>query len=216
MKKTILFLALFVSFTAISFAQSDKYMGAMQKNLAMVDSAFANPPNLLSLSNNFERIGATEKSQWLPYYYAALFQVNYGFRANDMSGGDPIADKAESLLNNADSLSPANSEIQTVKSMIATLRMLVNPMQRYMQYSSVISAAIASAERLDPSNPRPYYLTAQTLKNTPEQFGGGCETAMEQATIAKEKFATFKPSTLLSPNWGSMQNEGMIKDCGGK
>lgn len=216
MKKTILFLALMVSFTAFSYAQSDKYMGAMQKNLSMMDTAFANPSSLLSVSNNFERIATAEKNQWLPYYYAALSQVNYGFRAGDMSGGDPIADKAESLLNKADSLSPNNSEISLIKAMIGSVRMLVNPQARYMQMAGAVEAALKTAEAQDPANPRPYYYKAQTLKKTPEQFGGGCDAAMEQANIAKEKFASFKPASPMAPTWGAQQNEAIIKDCQGK
>lgn len=216
MKKSILFLALFVSVTAMSYAQSDKYMGAMQKNLSMMDTAFANPSSLLSVSNNFERIATAEKNQWLPYYYAALSQVNYGFRSGDMSGGDPIADKAESLLHKADSLSPNNSEISMLKAMTSTVRMLVNPQGRYMEMADVVEAALKTAEAQDPANPRPYYFKAQTLKNTPEQFGGGCDAAMEQANIAKEKFASFKVSSPMAPTWGAQQNEAIMKDCQGK
>ncbi len=216
MKKTILFLALFVSLTAISYAQSDKYISAMQKNLATMDTAFAHPSSLLSVSNNFERIATAEKDQWLPYYYAALAQVNYGFRSGNMSGGDPIADKAESLLHKADSLSPNNSEISMLKAMTGTVRMLVNPQGRYIEMIGVVEAALKSAEAQDPANPRPYYFKAQTLKNTPDQFGGGCDAAMEQANIAKEKFASFKPTSPMAPSWGAEQNAALIKDCQGK
>ncbi|MFZ1528500.1 MAG: hypothetical protein WAT19_07115 [Ferruginibacter sp.] len=212
MKKILLFTA-FAACCFSSFAQSEKYMNAMKANITAMDTAFKNPANLLSLANSFERIANAEKQQWLPYYYAALLQVNHGFMSGDMSGMDPVADKAEVLLNKADSLSPANSEISVVKAMIATARMVVNPMQRYMEFGPVIDAQLEKAKQLDPTNPRPYYYKAENLKNTPEQFGGGCATALPELQKAKERFDLFKPASELHPNWGLSRTEMLIKEC---
>ena len=90
--------------------------------------------NLLDLANNFERIATAEKNQWLAYYYAALCQVNYTYMEQDKTKIDAIADKATELINKADALQPNNSEISCIKSMIASSHMMVNPMQRYMEY----------------------------------------------------------------------------------
>ena len=133
MKKLILCTAFIIS-SLLSFAQSEKYIAAMKSNIADVDSSFKTPAALISLANNFERIATAEKNQWLPYYYAAFCQVNSGLTDPDKSKSDAIADKATAMLNKADSLEPNNSEISCIKSMIATCHMLVNPMQRYMEY----------------------------------------------------------------------------------
>ena len=71
MKKSLL-LSLFAIISLASFSQSDKYVAAMQKNIAAIDTSFRTPPALLALANNFERIAVAEKNQWLPYYYAAF------------------------------------------------------------------------------------------------------------------------------------------------
>jgi hypothetical protein len=184
----------------------------MKKNLSSVDSA-SSPQSVLALSDNFERIGIAEKSQWLPYYYASLMQVRYGFMQSDMSGADPIADRAEKLLNKADSISPKNSEISCVKAMIATLRMLVNPMQRYMEQGPVIEQDLESAKAQDATNPRPYLLKGENLKNTPVQFGGGCDAAKETLATAKEKFATFKAASDIAPSWGAQRLQKLLDDC---
>ena len=128
MKK--LFLSTILLFSAIIlFAQSDKYTTAMKKNLAAMDTSFKNPTELLTVANNFERIAVAEKSQWLPYYYAAFCQVNYGFLLQDKDKVDGFADKATVLIAKADSISPNNSEISCIKSMIASCHMMVNPQQ---------------------------------------------------------------------------------------
>ena len=212
MKKSILFLSVMIV-SICSFAQSEKYVAAMKNNIAAIDTSFKNPQNLLSLANNFERIATAEKNQWLPYYYAALCQVNYTYMEQDKSKVDAIADKATSLINKADSLQPENSEISCIKSMIASSHMMVNPMQRYMEYGQVIASELDNAMKQDPSNPRPYYLKGQGLKYTPEQFGGGCKTAASLLQTAMEKFTAFKPASDLVPNWGMKRTEMLLNEC---
>ena len=196
-----------------SFAQSEKYMAAMKNNIAAIDTSFKNPQNLLSLANNFERIATAEKNQWLPYYYAALCQVNYTYMEQDKSKVDAIADKATSLINKADSLQPENSEISCIKSMIASSHMMVNPMQRFMEYGQLSATELDNAMKQDPSNPRPYYLKGQGLKYTPEQFGGGCKTAAPLLQTAMNKFTAFKPASDLVPNWGMKRTEMLLNEC---
>ena len=60
MKRIILFAGLLLASTFM-FAQSEKYTAAMKKNLEALDTSFRNPPSLLIVSNNFERIAAAEK-----------------------------------------------------------------------------------------------------------------------------------------------------------
>ena len=212
MKK--IFLIITILFIAVaSFAQSEKYTAAMKTNIAMIDSAFKDPAQLLSLANTFERIAVAEKIQWLPYYYAAYCQVNNGFFEKDKSKVDEIADKASTLIAKADSLMPKNSEISCIKSMIASCHMMVNPMQRYLEYGEASNGNIEAAMEQDPANPRPYMLRGQALKFTPEQFGGGCGTAKPELQKALDRFVAFKPASELHPNWGKAYTENLIKEC---
>lgn len=212
MKNSILFISLMIG-SVCSFAQSEKYMSAMKNNIAAIDTSFRNPQNLLGLANNFERIALAEKNQWLPYYYAAFCQVNYTYMEPDKSKVDAIADKATSLINKADSLQAQNSEISCIKSMIASSHMMVNPMQRYMEYGPVGASEIENAMKQDPSNPRPYYLKGQGLKYTPEQFGGGCKTAAPLLQTAMDKFGAFQPASAIAPNWGKQRTEMLLNEC---
>lgn len=212
MKKILLIVAV-VFMAATSFAQSDKFVASMKTNIAAIDSSFKNPMNLLTLANNFERIATAEKTQWLPYYYAALCQVYYTYMEQDKSKVDAIADKATELINKADALQPNNSEISCIKSMIASAHMMVNPMQRYMEYGPESQGHIDAAMQQDPTNPRPEFLTGQGLKYTPEQFGGGCVTAKPVLLSALEKFNKFKPASDLHPAWGKQRTELLLSEC---
>ena len=210
--KKIFFALLSLAVVTQGFAQSEKFTKAMTTNIAQFDSA-KTADDMLAVSASFERIGDAEKTQWLPYYYASLSEVIYAFMKNDMANNDAFAQKAEQLLNKADAAQPNNSEISVVKAMIATLRMLVNPQQRWQQYGAVIQTELEKAKKEDPTNPRPYYLQGQNLRNTPEQFGGGCATAKPMLEEAIKKFDAFKPASDIAPNWGKSQTQKVLDGC---
>ncbi len=208
MKQTIFLTAFLFLFTAIGFAQSEKYQKAMGERIALVEVT-RDPAALKDLSAAFERIADAEKTQWLPYYYAALSQANAGMAGMDgsLSGGkasvvDPVADKAEQLLDKAEALSKDNSEIYIVRKMIASLRMMADPQSRFMTYGPKAAEALAMAKKLNPENPRVYLLEGQDKFFTPEQYGGSKEEAKKLFEAAMQKFAAFKPATPLDPSWG--------------
>ncbi|MGN6417258.1 MAG: hypothetical protein ACTHMC_07195, partial [Pseudobacter sp.] len=167
----------------------------------------------LASSAAFERIADAEKNQWLPYYYAAYTNCLYTLIKNDAANNDQYADKIEALLAKADALSPNNSEVSVIKAIVATIRMIVNPMQRYQQYGPAIEKALNESKTQDPNNPRPYFITGQNLRYTPEQFGGGCATAKPILEEAAKKYESFKPASELHPNWGKKQVEELIAGC---
>lgn len=214
MKKLFVFtVALFMGATAL-FAQTDKYAAAMAENLKAIEVAFKNPSELLALANKFERIGNAEKTQWLPFYWAAYCQVNYAYmQQEDKSKIDALADKATELINKADALQPNNSEISAIRSMIATSKLMVDPMSRYMEYGAESQKQLDLAIKQDPTNPRPEFLIGQSLKYTPEQFGGGCKPALEKFEASMKKFETFKAASDYHPNWGKEYLQTLIDDC---
>ncbi|MDQ3277386.1 MAG: hypothetical protein M3Q06_03610 [Bacteroidota bacterium] len=204
MKKVLFSLALLLSFSAL-MAQSEKFVRAMQDKIVAVDSV-RSTGELLALSAAFERIGDAEKTQWLPYYYAALAQVNaaymLGMENLKPEKVDPMADKAEALLTKAEANVQKNSEIFVLKKMIASLRMLGDPMNRWQTYGPQAAEALQTAKALNPENPRIFLLEAQDKFFTPEQFGGSKAEAKKLFEEALKKYEVFKPATSLDPVWG--------------
>ncbi len=207
-----LLLAVLALTTMTVYSQSDRYKQAMTANIKKIDSA-KTADDLLAVSAAFERIAEAEKNQWLPYYYAAFTQTLYAFQKNTPSSNDAFADKAEQLLNKASELEKNNSEIACVKAMVATLRMIVDPQNRWQTYGPSIEQEIAAAKTQDPNNPRPYYLQGQNLRFTPEQFGGGCAPAKPLLEEAMKKYEAFKPASELHPNWGQGELSRLIEGC---
>ena len=212
MKKTIFILsALFVA--GFSFAQMpEKFVKAMETKIAAVDTT-TTVQGLTDLANAFERIADAEKNQWLAYYYAAFCNASAGIMAGaggDMMAAkadktDPYADKADAQIKKAEALAKNNSEIFIVKKMIATLRMIGDPMNRYMTYGPEAQAMLDEAKKLNPQNPRVYLLEGQDKFYTPEQFGGSKAEAKVLFEKAQTLYSTFKPETNIHPNWGKNQ-----------
>lgn len=205
--KQILFFLIANTLLVTAFAQSEKYIKAMEANVQIIETT-RKVEDLRNLANSFERIAEAEKTQWQPYYYAALAQVNAGFSvSNGQMGGladklDPIASKAEELINKAEALSKDNAEIYIIKKMIATLRMMADPQNRYMQCGPQAQQALETARKLDPNNPRVYLLEGQDKFYTPEQYGGSKTEAKRLFETALSKFETFKPASSIDPAWG--------------
>ncbi len=208
MKKQFLLVAACIA-TLTGFSQSEKYTKAMEQLVPQVDTT-KTVDGLTSLANSFQRIADAEKNQWLPYYYAALSHVSaaYMMGMGQMGMGDktdPVADQAEALLKKAEELGKDNSEIYCVKKMIASLRLIADPQNRYMTYGPAAVEALATAKSLDPSNPRVTLLEAQDKLFTPEQFGGSKTEAKALFEEAIKKYETFKPASNLHPTWGLSQ-----------
>ena len=203
-------LSILLSVVAVTgFAQSDKFTAAMQKNLALLDSA-KTAQDLTAVSNAFERVGDAEKTQWLPYYYAALAQTNIGWMSPNTEK-DQVAEKANALIAKAEAIEK-NAEIYTLKNMSATIQMMVDPMSRWQTYGAQAGTALQQAIKLDPNNPRPYYLQGMSIFNTPEQFGGGKAKAKAIFEKAVELYKAEKPKPLY-PHWGQKEAESMLAKC---
>jgi hypothetical protein len=211
MKKTIFILMTSLLGTAV-FAQSDKFVKAMEALVPAVDTTHSLEA-LADLANSFERIANAEKTQWLPYYYAAFCYISkanmlYVEQKNDQI--DPLMDKAEPLLAKAEELQKDNSEIYCLKKMFNTGKMMADPMNRFMTYGPAAAEALETAKKLNPENPRVYLLEGQDKFYTPEQYGGSKEDAKKLFDEAMKKFESFKPESTIHPAWGLPQLKFMM------
>lgn len=207
--KKIVCIAL-ITFTATAlFAQNEKYVKAMEAKLSQMDTT-KNVAGLIELSNAFQRIGDAEKTQWLPYYYAALCLTTGGWMDVNMDR-DANAAKVRDLCSKAEAIEN-NAELCAIRNMAATQQMLVDPQTRWMTYGQEADAALKKGLELDPNNPRLYYLKAAGIFNTPEQFGGGKSKAKPVLEKALELYKAEKAAP-LHPRWGKKQTEDMLAQC---
>jgi hypothetical protein len=207
--KRILFIATLLS-TVTLMAQT-KYETAMQNGLNNT-KAIKTPQEANTLAAYFERIGDAEKTQWLPYYYAAN---NYILAAwmGAATDKDKAAEKINKLITKAEAIEKENSEIYCLKQQLAVLQLTVDPSNRWQAFGAKASEAIAKAKILDPTNPRPYFLEGQYLLNVPEAFGGGKAVAKKIFEKAISLYSVNKPASALHPSWGKAETEKALAAC---
>lgn len=208
MKKFLFSIALFA--TIALQAQSDKYVPAMKDNFKMQDNA-KTTEDFQKVSATFERIGDAEKTQWLPYYYAALALTTPAWTDANIDK-DANAQKIIALCDKADALTTTNedkAEIFSIRNMAATQQMLVDPQSRFMSYGQEAAADLQKGMQLDPNNPRLYYLQGMSIYGTPPQFGGGADKAKPIFEKAMELFKDATPKPLY-PDWGMKQTEEVL------
>ncbi len=202
-------LAIFLFSSLIVKAQSDKYVQAMETNINALSDA-KTVAELQATSNNFLRIAEAEKTQWLPYYYAALAQAFIGYM--DQSGDkDVLGNYGRSILEKAEAIEK-NGETYAVRYMLANIQMMVDPMTRWQTYGMQATEALNSGKKLDPENPRIYYLQGVNLFYTPEQFGGGKVAAKPLLEKSVELYNAASPKPLY-PKWGKPQAEKVLAEC---
>lgn len=208
MKKIFSVIALL---SVLTLNAQTKYESAMQNGFAKLKET-KGADDLQALGAYYERIAEAEKTQWLPYYYAARHYTISAFM-NPAADKDKVASKVSELINKAETIEPANAEIYCLKQQVAVMQLLVDPMSRWQTFGAQASEAIAKAKEIDPSNPRPYLLEGQYLMNVPEAFGGGKAVAKKLFERSLELFSGFKPSSALHPNWGKEQAEQLLAAC---
>lgn len=211
-KSTFLFLTA-CTFTVAAFSQSEKYVAAMQKNLQLFDSA-KTAEDYTKMANTFERIGDAEKTQWAPYYYAALALSSSGWMPQ-VQDKDANAEMMLAFCTKAEAIAPddiAKSEIETVRNMAATQQMMVNPQARWGTYGKAAGEALQKAIKLNANNPRVYYLQGMSMMGTPVQFGGGKDKAKPLFEKAVQLYNEQK-SQQLYPHWGQKQTTEALAQC---
>ena len=206
--KPLLFLVVTLVSVA-AFSQSDKYAQAMQKNLSILDSA-KTAADLNASSAAFERVGDAEKTQWLPYYWAAMAKVRIGWTDNSVDK-DKLADEVKAICTKGEAIND-NAEFASIRNMAATQQMLVNPQERWQTYGQEAAAALQKGMQMDPNNPRLYYLQGMSVFNTPEQFGGGKDKAKPIFQKAVDLYKTQEKKPLY-PTWGAEQADEMLAKC---
>lgn len=211
MKKYLLSFALaFMSLTA--FAQAD-YEKAMKENIAKIETSKTSE-EFTVLINNFHRLCGGNENNWLPLYYAGLSNIQKGralMKEGKTQDVDFYASQAEKYIGAASHVAPTdNAEIHLLSKMAYSLKMMVNPQQRYMTDGAKATEELKKAEKLDPNNPRIALIKAEDTYFTPEQYGGSKTKGIEQFKDALAKFNSYTPKSALDPNWGKAEAEYFV------
>ncbi len=206
MKKLIFAMCLMTGIIAFSQTAYDK---VMTEKIASIEK-HQTADEFTALANDFKRIGDKEKTQWLPYYYAAFSTIQKGrmtMREGKLADLDPIAADAQKSLDLAMDLSKDNAENLILQKMIHGLKMMVDPQARFMSEGMLAADALSKAEKIDAGNPRITLMKAEDTYFTPEQFGGSKARGLELFQKSLDQFKIYKTKSALDPSWGKGEAE---------
>jgi hypothetical protein len=211
--KRLITTILLICTVAFTFAQNGDYTARLEASVKKLDQS-ESVRDFQDLEKAFVQIGNTQKTEWLPYYYAALCNARIGFLLQDDGEKiEPYSVRGEAQIKKSESLakgdSKALSEIYVVQAMIYRTKVFISPMTMGRQFGPLSDQFLKKAQKLDAENPRAFYLEAWTKYYTPKLWGGDKELAKELAEKAIQKL----PATAFGvmPHWGKVESEALLR-----
>ena len=185
---------------------------SLSKTLMKMDSV-QNLSQMMSVSAQFDMIASKWENEWSSNYYAAYAKVISSFIVQDSKKKDLFLDEADKYLEKVKTIDSQNDETWVLAALITNARISVDGQNRGMQYGGIFNQNMSKAEKINPDNPRIYYLKGTSLFYTPEMYGGGKALAKPLFEKAKDLFAKESKTSVLKPVWGEKQNLDYLKQC---
>lgn len=207
--RTTLFSLLTLLFTSPVFAAD--YEATMKANVLKLNEA-KTVAEFTVLAAQFERVANAEPAKWLPRYYVAYCYVS-AITMNKLEAEEihKQLDIAQKQLDMLEKSYKNESEILVLQAFVYQMR--ITDMAKGMKYSMLAGEKLDEAEKLNPNNPRVYYLRGMNTFHTPKAFGGGKEKAKPLFEKAKSLFGSQHPVSSIEPNWGEYHNNQMLAEC---
>ena len=194
---------------AIMLAQSSKKIPpdtALLQSIIQLQKALDewNKKKMLQARATFEQLLAYSNDQWLVHYYIALsdlYLTQYHLSSKEkdevkkyIKDGIENLERSIKLKENfADSYALLANLYGMEISLSPTKGIILGPR---------INSVLATAEKLEPNNPRVHLVAGISAFHTPKLFGGGEDKAIQRLNKAAELFETYQPPSPLYPNWG--------------
>ncbi|HEX7494357.1 MAG TPA: hypothetical protein VF346_09055 [Bacteroidales bacterium] len=212
MKALVKTLGLFLLFALPVCLKAQTLEESLSKTLTMMDSV-QNLSQMMSISAQFDMIAAKWENEWSSNYYAAYAKTIASFIVQDNKKKDLFLDEADKYLEKIKAIDSQNDETWVLAALITNARISVDGQNRGMQYGGIFNQNLSKAEKINPDNPRIYYLRGTSLFYTPEMYGGGKAKAKPLLEKAKGLFAKETKTSVLKPHWGEKENLDYLKQC---
>ncbi|MCU0439630.1 MAG: hypothetical protein MUC49_17205 [Raineya sp.] len=203
----------FISFILVLLSlvtqAQNTYEKAMQEAFSQMGKA-QGIADLQKIANQFEMIGKNAPKEWHPNYYAAFVYARMSYQEENLDKKDIYVEKALKIW---ESINEKNDEIYLLRAFIAQASLAVDGQGRWQTQGSIFDENIAKAMKINPSNPRIYYVQGTRLYHTPKMFGGGAKAAMPLFEKAKTLFESFTPTSTFAPKWGKNETTKYLDLC---
>ncbi len=163
------------------------------------------------MGNQFKMIANAEKAEWLPLYYHAHAYILMSFMTQEG------ADKKDTLLAVADEsvkkmleLAPQEVEAIALNAFYYTAKLVVDPMNRGMEYGALFGQTIGQAFAMEANNPRVRYLKLAQDVGGASFFGKDPADYKNAVENLLADWDNYKPRSSIHPNWGKNQVAGLL------
>jgi len=164
------------------------------------------------LAGGFNKLSASNRKDWLPFYYEAYCHLRLALLTADKKLIDVYCDRAAAILAALEQRDENNTEVMCLQALELSARIRVNVMDRGVAYSTLSNEILEAVLEKDPENPRAWLLRGQNVFNMPDIFGGGKEPAKPYFEAAVACFEKQK-NTNLKPRWGHQVATLMLEKC---
>ena len=160
--------------------------------------------------NYFERLASVYSSEWLPLYYAGYACLGAGLKAEEVSEKDKWYEKGLQYLKQTSGMKRNESEALALEGYLKLMYISNKAMQRAPGQTGDAIALLEKAKKMDPGNPRPWFVHGQNTFFTPKFFGGGEGNAKPLLEKAKALYGSFKPENAMMPDWGEKRCDYLL------
>jgi len=194
-------------------ATANNYNQAMTNALETMKTA-RTADELSAVANQFERISNVEPTQWLPLYYQAFSKIRISFMLkDDVEKRDAYLDDAQKSIDAMLELSPTESEIYTLQSLLHTARLVIDPMTRGQQMMMKSGQAVGKAMELNPANPRAQYVLLSNEMGQAQFFGKDVSEFCPRVNALLNNWEELNKSPEFYPVWGKSEVQGLDRNC---
>jgi len=169
--------------------------------------------NLMAADNRFTLIAEKWSDDWAANYYAAYAAILVSLQETNTQRKDQLLDQADKYVTKLTSLRPSSDEGMVITAYAAFARFLVDPRNRWKKYLDLMNSNLDKAKKVNPNNPRIYYLEGIPEFNKPKLYGGGKDKAKPYFAKARELFAAQDTSSIAKPYWGEKENADYLIKC---
>ena len=209
--KTLLTASLAISLFSFNTGKSQTVDSDLAQTYAAFDSA-KTYPQMMMAGNSFKLIAKQYPTDWLANYYAAYSIAVMSFREPNKNNRDAMLDEADAYFKKIQHMDTINDEVAVLGALLSQARLSVAPMSRHGKYGAIANQYYELVKKVNPDNPRMFYLRGNSLFYTPKLFGGGADKALPVYEKADSLFG--KDSKAINkPHWGKKETEYMMKQC---
>jgi len=167
----------------------------------------------MAANNKFDLIAAKWGSQWAANYYAAYSAAFISLHETDQKRRDQLLDMADKYVDKMNGINAAGDESLVLTAYDAYARYIIDPPNRWQKYLTLMNTDLDQAKKVNPNNPRVYYLQGVPLFDRPKTYGGGHDVAKPYFEKAKELFARQTTADASKPYGGEKENAAYLAKC---